>query len=158
MSSRTTLLILCAMAATACSSRHPTDETATSAKTAQATSTTATDASGAGAKTPAAHTVESLLDSTEPRRFHVRDNGVRCITHPCPSWTAQVEDATFPITGINLSALKLSKDKEVEVSRQMAQGQWHVMGHLMRGPKGPAGTGTTLKVLQLAERAGGGAK
>ena len=112
------------------------------------------------ATAPPSATETMLAHSTEPTSaptaagdtkatYHVYDNGVRCITFPCPSWSAiDAAGKETKFTEFDLSALKLDKTAAAATQRKLSSG-YEVRGTIGPGAKGPAGEGTQLKVFKL---------
>jgi len=96
-------------------------------------------------------TTAPTTDEVKAATYHVYDNGVRCITFPCPSWSAVDESGKeVKITEIDLGALKLPK-KEADATMQKLYKGYRVQGTIGPGGKGPAGEGTALSVSKLLE-------
>ncbi|MBI4600735.1 MAG: hypothetical protein HY721_02130 [Planctomycetes bacterium] len=87
--------------------------------------------------------------------YRLYDNGIVCVTWPCPSWTAAGEDGKeIPVTDVDMAPLGLPPEKAQEVWLELGEGRWRVRGYTVPGPEGPAGIGTTFVVLELVEPAG----
>lgn len=96
-------------------------------------------------------TAEATAEArAEAHSFHLFDNGTRCVTWPCPSWSALDGPKEVKVTHVNLDALKLDDAKKKALMAELAKG-YMVTGHIERGPQGPAGEGTTLVVTKLGE-------
>ena len=89
---------------------------------------------------------------TEVREWRLYDNGLRCVTFPCPSWTAESKEETRQCTSVDLSPLHLSKEREAEVHQQIYRGEWIVRGRIVEGPRGPGGPGKVMQVLALVKQ------
>ena len=86
-------------------------------------------------------------------RWHLTSSGIVCITWPCPSFAAENEDASILLSGFDIRPLGLTERDEQRVFEEIAAGRWIVRGLVVQGPTGPAGTGTTMVVLELVEPA-----
>lgn len=96
--------------------------------------------------------VTELADSAG-ELYRLFDNGLRCFSWPCPSWTAIDETGTEKqVTDVDLRPLNLPPGEESRVREELLEGKWRVRSFIVRGPTGPAGLGTTAVVLELVER------
>ncbi len=100
--------------------------------------------------TPTAEAEATTAPPSAPTaKYHVFDNGVRCVVSPCASWTAKAEDGTeLKITNVDLTGLSLPIQKEIEMGQMLMDG-YMVSATVSPGPDGPGGKGTTLKVSEV---------
>lgn len=87
-------------------------------------------------------------ENTDPV-WHVVDNGTVCIADPCFNWTIVGEGESRTVSDVDVSGLLFDDEMSQDLLDELAAGVWLVRGHLVRGPEGSAGTGTTLVVTAL---------
>jgi hypothetical protein len=90
----------------------------------------------------------------EPRgtTFRVIDNGVRCVTSPCFSLTADTLETTRrrTLSDIDLAVVGATASDLRRAERAIAAGGLLVTGTVLTVPgAGPAGTGRTLRATQI---------
>ncbi|MDH4346024.1 MAG: hypothetical protein OEW31_06800 [Thermoleophilia bacterium] len=84
--------------------------------------------------------------------FRVRDNGVRCVTTPCFSLTAQAVEGggRATLSGLDLTRAGVTRRDEAQAWRVVTRGGLLVTGTVRRVPRaGPAGTGRALRATQV---------
>ncbi len=112
------------------------------------------------AETPSGGTAAAPGTPTErgPAIFFVKNSGVRCITTPCPTFSAtrpdRPGDEPLPVHELDLTALKVSDEKRAELE----QVTFHAPGLKVQATvdvvpnAGPAGAATVLRVSQVVEK------
>jgi hypothetical protein len=85
-----------------------------------------------------------------PETYRFISNGLDCDTWPCPYWTVTrlADGESLQVSDVDLTALGLV---EAELRRELDEGKWNVRGYLLPGPKGPAGIGTTLVMIEIVK-------
>jgi hypothetical protein len=79
----------------------------------------------------------------------VWDNGKRCVTFPCPTWTVRMLDGKeVEVSSLELSGLGLSPEKLQALRGDLKKG-YRVVGTVEPGEKGPAGQGLKLVVTEV---------
>lgn len=88
-------------------------------------------------------------EAGEPARYRVRDNGVRCITFPCPSYDAIPEGGgeAVAIHEVDLAPAGLSEKRRAMADQALQGKGLEVTGRLkVVAKRGPAGDATVLEV------------
>lgn len=143
------LIILTSLVLSGCPTKKPNGN-----DTPTGTDTTALAESSPEATTPHEATpvpTENDVAPSETASYHLYDNGIRCVTFPCPSWSAVSDEGVeTKITDVDLSALGLEQKEAAALQAKLMAGHI-VTGSIVKGPSGPAGEGTTFKVESLGK-------
>lgn len=154
MNARTILLVGLTLALAACTRSTRADGGAAADPDPATETPSGAEAAAPGEKAepPAADAGEATLP-TELQEWRVHDNGTRCMTFPCPSWTAEADGQSVKFTGLDLSPLHLTEGRAAEVRKALYRGEWIIRGRLVGGPMGPAGQGRVMQVVELVRKA-----